>query len=214
MNIITSYNIDDVFKNIKIKKPVNFNNKSILNLYNNKDEPIIFQSPVLYLPNNYIYDDTSIKKLDLCEYNSNKFLTFMNLLFHKIINRINNYDNTLFNNKTYYPNILSSIHSNKFIRFKEIYLSQLNIYDINNNPIDIQKIKTESKIKCIFMLRSVWINSEHYGFKLNLLQIQHKEFTNNINLFKTSTDNIITNNLMPPPPPPPTATSTSTTCLL
>ena len=37
------------------------------------------------------------------------------------------------------------------------------------------------------MLRSVWINNNNYGFKLNLLQIQNKEFINNKNLFKSST---------------------------
>ena len=34
------------------------------------------------------------------------------------------------------------------------------------------------------MLRSVWINEKNYGFKINLLQIQNKEFINNQNLLK------------------------------
>ena len=129
MNIITSYNIDEVFNNIKIKKPINFNNKYILNLYDTNDEHLLFQTPIMYLPTNYIYDETSIQKLDLCEYNDIKFITFMKLLFSKILKKIKNYDKTLFENKNYYSNIHSQnkndIH--QFLRFKEIYLSQLNI---------------------------------------------------------------------------------------
>ena len=102
MNIITSYNIDEVFDNIKIKKPINFNNKYILNLYDKNDEHLLFQTPIMYLPNNYIYDETSIQKLDLCEYNDIKFITFMKLLFSKILKKIKNYDKTLFSNKNYY----------------------------------------------------------------------------------------------------------------
>ena len=189
MNIITSYNIDEVFNNIKIKKPINFNNKYILNLYDSNNEHLLFQTPIMYIPTNYIYDETTIKTLDLCEYNDIKFLTFMKLLFSKIINKIKKYDNTLFENKSFYSNIITKSENklNHFLRFKEIYLNQLNIYDTNNNPIDIKEIKNESRIKCIIMLRSVWINNNNYGFKLNLLQIQNKEFINNKNLFKSST---------------------------
>ena len=102
MNIITSYNIDEVFSNIKIKKPIQFNNKILLNLYDKNEEHLLFQTPIMYLPKNYMYDDTTISILDLCEYNDNKFLTFMKLLFNKIIKKINKYDKSLFEDKNYY----------------------------------------------------------------------------------------------------------------
>ena len=57
MNIITSYDINDVYSQIKVKKPVKFNNKIILNIYDNLQESLLFQSPVMYLPYNYIYDN-------------------------------------------------------------------------------------------------------------------------------------------------------------
>ena len=38
MNIITNYDIDEVFKNIKIKKPISFNNRKILNIYYEKQK--------------------------------------------------------------------------------------------------------------------------------------------------------------------------------
>ena len=56
MNIIINYNIDDILSKIKIKKPIYFNNKIILNLYYEKNEYILFQTPIMYLPYDYIYD--------------------------------------------------------------------------------------------------------------------------------------------------------------
>ena len=50
MNIITNYDIDEVFKNIKIKKPISFNNRKILNIYYEKQNYLLFQSPLMYLP--------------------------------------------------------------------------------------------------------------------------------------------------------------------
>ena len=214
MNIITSYNLDEVFNKIKIKKPIKFNNKLILNLYDEYQEYLLFQTPTMYLPRDYIHDEKTIKLLDLCEYNDTKFLNFMILLFKKILAKIENFDKKLFLNKNYHSNIIQNTSNleQKMLRLKDIYLSQINVYDINNNLINIEKIIKESKVKCIIMIRSVWINEDKYGFKLNLLQMQYKDFLNNVNLLKKSSNNDevwTTINVepdldkIPPPPPPP-----------
>ena len=51
------------------------------------------------------------------------------------------------------------------LRLKDIYFSRLNVYDINNSIINIEKIVKETKIKCIFMIKSIWINDNKFGFK-------------------------------------------------
>ena len=121
-----------------------------MNLYDSNNEHLLFQTPIMYIPTNYIYDETTIKTLDLCEYNDIKFLTFMKLLFSKIINKIKKYDNTLFENK-FYSNIITKSENklNHFLRFKEIYLNQLNIYDTNNNPIDIKKYEMNQELNAL-----------------------------------------------------------------
>ena len=110
--------------------------------------------------------------------------------------------------KKYYSNIITDSKNKdfKFIRFKDIYFSHLKIYDINDNLIDYSKLIKETKVKCMIILRSVWINEENYGIKLILLQIQYRELLTNNSLFKkTDDDLVITQNVssMPLPPPPP-----------
>ncbi len=212
MNIITSFNINEVFSRIKIKKPIKFNNKIILNLYDGYQDCLLFQSPIMYLPYDYIHNDNAIKCIDLCEYNDNKFLSFIIILFKKILTKIENFNNTLFMNKNFFSNIVSNKKNEdlKMLRLREVYFSKINVYDNNNNLININKIVKETKIKCILMIKNVWINDNNYGFNIELLQIQNKDFINNNNLFKNSDDSwtniTIENDLdkpMPPPPPPP-----------
>jgi len=181
MNIITSYDINEVYTRIKVKKPIRFNNKIILNIYDIAQENLLFQSPVMYLPYNYIYDTNVIKTMDLCEYNDNKFINFLTLLYKKIINKINFFNSSLFEDKKFYSNIILNSQDNKIkmVRFKEVYINKLNVYDFRNDLININQIVRESKIKCIFMIKNVWINEDRYGFNLELLQIQNKDFTNN-----------------------------------
>lgn len=212
MNIITSYDINEVYSRIKIKKPIKFNNKIILNLYDEYQDCLLFQSPTMYLPYDFIHNDSVIKCIDLCEYNDNKFINFITILYKKIITKIENFDKKLFQNKEFLSNIIKK-NDNIMFRLKEVYFSRLNIYDTNNRLIDINKIVKETKIKCIFMIKNIWINDNKYGFNLQLLQIQYKDFMNNENLFKNScnSDNEWTNVIIekdlslpaPPPPPPP-----------
>ena len=176
MNIITSYDINEVYKNVKVKKPIKFNNKIILNIFDSSQNNLLFQSPLMYLPYNFIYFDNIIKYLDLCEYNDEKFLNFITILYKKIISKINSFNSGLFEDKQFYSNIvLNKRNSNiKMFRFKEIYVNKLNIYDNNNNLVNINQIVKESKIKCIFMIKNVWINQDKYGFNLELLQYKLK----------------------------------------
>ena len=52
----------------------------ILNIYNNSQNNLLFQSPLMYLPYDFIYYNNVIKCLDLCEYNNEKFLNFITIL--------------------------------------------------------------------------------------------------------------------------------------
>ena len=211
MNIITSYDINEVYSRIKIKKPIKFNNKIILNLYDEYQDCLLFQSPTMYLPYDYIYNDNVIKCMDLCEYNDNKFINFITILYKKIITKIETFDKKLFENKEFFSNIIKKNEKFIMFRLKEVYFSRLNVYDTNNTPININKIVKETKIKCIFMIKNIWINDDKYGFNLQLLQIQYKDFLNNENLFKNSSNsdnewtNVIIEKDIPPPPPPPPA---------
>ena len=214
MNIITSYDINEVYSRIKVKKPIKFNNKIILNIYDNIQENLFFQSPVMYLPYDYIYDENIIRCMDVCEYNDDKFINFITTLYKKIINKINVFNSALFQNKKFYSNIVLNKRDNniKMFRFKQIYINKINVYDFRNNLINIKQIVKENKVKCIFMIKNIWINEDRYGFNLELLQIQNKDFINNSSLFKNS--EILNNNFIyndgitapppqPPPPPPP-----------
>ena len=101
MNIITSYDINEVYSRIKVKKPIKFNNKIILNIYDNIQENLLFQSPVMYLPYDYIYDENIIRCMDVCEYNDDKFINFITTLYKKIINKINAFNSSLFEDKNF-----------------------------------------------------------------------------------------------------------------
>ena len=207
MNIITNYNIDNIFNKIKIKKPIYFNNKIILNLYYEKNEYILFQTPIMYLPYDYIYDNNIIQYIDLCEYNIleydkkyntkniDKFLKFLNKIFKKLLLKIDNYDNSLLKNKDYLSSIINNdkikSDKSKILRIKNNYLNNIKVYDNNNNLININQIIKESKIKCILAIKNIWIYNNKYGINIQLLQIQNKNFINNYNLFSTIKNNII-----------------------
>ena len=83
MNIITKYNIDNIFSKIKIKKPICFNNKTILNIHYGNQNCLLLQTPIMYLPYDFIEDNKMIKCLDLCEYNNEQFINFIILLYKK-----------------------------------------------------------------------------------------------------------------------------------
>ena len=223
MNIITKYNIDNIFSKIKIKKPIYFNNKTILNIHYGNQNCLLLQTPIMYLPYDFIEDNKMIKCLDLCEYNNEQFINFIILLYKKIINRIKRFDNNIFDKKVFYSNIVKNKKNDKIsmIRFRDNYISKIKIYDIYNNIIEKTKIVKETKVKCIMLIKNVWINEHYYGFNIELLQIQNREFINNNSLFASCTNinnlqtinnqvNMITSppppgitSLPPPPPAPP-----------
>ena len=55
MNIITNYDIDEVFKNIKIKKPISFNNRKYL-IFIRKTKLFIISISSMYLPYDFIHN--------------------------------------------------------------------------------------------------------------------------------------------------------------
>ena len=56
--------------------------------------------------------------MDVCEYNDDKFINFITTLYKKIINKINAFNSSLFEDKKFYSNIVLNKRDNKIKMFR------------------------------------------------------------------------------------------------
>ena len=208
MEILSNFNLtkdtkkeilNNIFKNLNIKKPFNKDNYTIFNIYKN-NSPILIETPYVFIKNlhKYINQDL-IKSINLINIkNNNNFIYFIKKLEEFIKLKINNYNKNLLINK----NFNNSIDNNNLI-IKNNYKNNINIYNLKKEKISIDTIKSDTKVKCIIQLKSFWINELNYGFNYKLLQILNCDFLNFDCMFSINLNQSLSNNISSPPPPPP-----------
>tara|TARA_B100000497_G_C7618690_1_gene371661 strand:+ start:97 stop:795 length:699 start_codon:yes stop_codon:yes gene_type:complete len=189
-NIVVT-NLSDVNQSqINIKKPIEYP----------KNEFIVFD---IYYNNNYFL--ILLNNVKICHKGNNiKFIetnSCISDIKNIIINTINRVkENTKYQEYFKKKEFHSMIEDNKVINFKNNCEYDTCVYDIEQNEIEIDRLKTNDNVSVIIYVKNIWINEKYYGVNIKLSQIQRKEPVGlKTNFFMRN----ITKISIPPPPPPP-----------
>jgi hypothetical protein len=95
----------------------------------------------------------------------------------------------------------------KVLRFFNVKISDIVIYDEVGNPTLPNIIRKEDKVKCLIMLKSCWIKDSKIGIDLKLVQIMRtspfSEINKKTHMVEKTPIRYNKNNQIHTPPPPP-----------
>lgn len=189
--MIIIYNIESILHtNFKIKKPFTYGDKTIFDLYNETNEPLYYQSPSMIVPYNYFINN-NIFTLTLCEYKNTKYTDLIDNVIKKIIDKVKKNYSNLFENKIFNNPIIVKPFNPKMFQFKNVKTNDIEIYNIFQEKIDLQDIRVDDMITCIYQIKNIWINENSYGVKLNLIQLRRDNTINRGYIFTDKKTTII-----------------------
>jgi hypothetical protein len=187
MNVSTLQNL--CLEKINIKRPLTYPNDemTIHDVYY-KDSPILINIKGLKIS----MRNKSIKLMDTLQ-----SLEELQKLIMNIINRVKNNKRyiEMFNKKEYY----TMFDSSNIVHFKNICSYDTTAFNIDNEKIDLERMKKYDNVSVIVYLKNIWINDKYYGVNMKLSQIQRIEplgIQRQIMCLKV-------NPSIPMPPPPP-----------
>lgn len=184
-------NLSDVNKSqINIKKPIEYpkNKFVVFDIYYNNNYFLILLNNV-----QICYKGNNIKFIE-----TNSCMKDIKNVVDNTINRVK--DNTKYQEYFKKKEFYSMIEENKVINFKNNCGYDTRVYDIEQNEIEFDRLKTNDNVSLIIYVKNIWVNEKYYGINIKLSQIQRKEPVG----LKT---NFFTKGLpkysIPPPPTPP-----------
>ena len=181
-----------------IKKKLEINYKDT-----NKIQKIYLSSPELFLPWNIVYsDDEKNFTIELAEYTKlinieQSFLFKLDKLIdhilkafvtHKLIDTINKKR----------INLIKDVRNSKSIKFYNIRIDDISIFNEYQQNIEITEIKQNDSIKALFVLNYCWTTENSYGIDIKLIQLMRLKCK-----FSEKKCLIEHNNFVPPIPPIP-----------
>ena len=190
-NLVVTNSPDVNHSQINIKKPIEYP----------KNEFVVFD---IYYNNNYFL--ILLNNVQICHKGNNN-IRFIetNSCINEIKNIVNDTINRVKENEKYKElfkkkEFYSMIEDNKVIHFKNNCEDDIRVFDIEQNEIKCDRLRTNDNVSLIIYLKNIWINEKYYGMNIKLSQIQRKEPVGlKTNFFMRN----ITKLSIPPPPPPP-----------
>jgi hypothetical protein len=186
---------------INIKKPLTYpNNEMTINDVYYDDVPVLIIVKGLQI----CQKSKNIKLIDTCQ-----SLELLQNLLTNIINRLKNNKKYkyLFNKKVYY----SMFESDNIINFKNICSYDTTAFNLDNEKIELDRLKRFDNVCIIVYLKNIWINEKFYGMNIKLSQVRrmdpiglHKQlFVKDVSSEYSSYVPPFPSQPPPPPPPPP-----------
>jgi hypothetical protein len=182
------------FENINIKKPITYHEMTSNDVYY-EDKPFLIMIKGLQI----FQKAKNIKCVDTCQ-----SLDILETLLFNMVQRVKTNKNYghLFSKKEYY----TMFESNNTVNFKNVCSYDTSAFDVENNKIDIERMKRGDNVSIVVYLKNIWINAKYYGMNMKICQIQRNEPLGlNKSLFNTNIPSLIPPppSQIPPPPPPP-----------
>lgn len=192
LNIQFVHNVQESM--INIKKPISYpkDEMTVFDIYYNNDIFLILL--------NFVQVCQKGKHIKFIESTNN--INHLQNILNNIITRAKESKkySHLFSKKEWY----NMIEDNVMLHFKNICEYDTRIFDIENTPIDFDKIKKNDNVSLIVYVKNIWINDKYYGINMKLSQVQRREPLGlSKSLFPVSA--LQTPSIPPPPPPPPNA---------
>lgn len=193
---------------IKIKRPVHFNNKTIFPLFDKNNNELFIKTPIMYLPiEPKRFNDILLEYIDIVEFNSTQFTEYFIRLLNTVVTRIHSFDkntkNREYNTHIIQPDISTydvpyvsetDINIYRIIRINNIHTSQSYVFSKTGEKLTMKLLIPESKVKMIIHIPYFWTTHTHYGFKIVLIQT--------LLIDEIYTHSLFNNIPLPPPLPP------------
>lgn len=164
---------DIVMKDIKVKRPFTYilpskMSQTIFRI-SYKEQPLLFQTPVVVIPYSYSLYDNERFSLDVILFKDDP-------VFSRLIDSTTEYILKKIQKKYPVPSILVEpcIFRSR-MRFRTNNIDSIMTFDINNRPLDTRCIQTHDRMLCLFSISRFVVGDSKCYFQLELHQIKRLE---------------------------------------